>query len=112
MTKQKNACIQSVSFGMGDHGHMSLMLHLDYGGSSQGFGGYSLDTYDTDRKRRVGTAWGLEWIMQLMETLKVTDFSQLTGLLVRVEADFNEVYRIGHVFEDRWFDPTVKDFQK
>ena len=44
--ERKNAQITGVSFGKEDHGIMTLMLHLTYDGSGQGFGGYALDNYD------------------------------------------------------------------
>lgn len=110
--ERKNAQIERVSFGKDDHGIMSLMLFLKYNGSGQGFGGYALDTWDESRKRRVGTAYGMEWIMRLMDTVGVTDFSDFVGLYVRVEADRNKVYRIGHFLEEKWFDPEVTDLKE
>lgn len=37
-----NAVIESVSLTSDDHGCLSAWLHLNYGGSGQGFGGYVL----------------------------------------------------------------------
>ena len=105
--ERKNAQITGVSFGKEDHGIMTLMLRLTYDGSGQGFGGYALDNYDPIKKRRIGTAYGMEYIMRLLDTLEIQDFGELEGQHVRVEADWNKVYRIGHILKDKWFDPET-----
>lgn len=41
-TEIKNAIIESVTIDMGDRGLLTAWLTLNYGGSVQGFGGFSL----------------------------------------------------------------------
>ena len=50
MIKTVNAMIRSVALEYEDHGILTCWLHLDYGGSCQGFGGYSLDKHNKDKK--------------------------------------------------------------
>lgn len=38
----KNAVIERTTIDIGDRGFLQVWLHLDYGGSEQGFGGYVL----------------------------------------------------------------------
>lgn len=103
----RNARIESVRFGKEDHGIMTFYCMLDYGGSGQGFGGWALDSWDQEKGRRVGTAYGMEWIMRLFAALEVSDMSELVGLPVRVEGTYGTVHRIGHFLKDKWFDPDL-----
>jgi hypothetical protein len=107
----KNARIRKASLGIEDHGIMTCMLYLDYQGSAQGFGGYSLDTYDDTVKRRVGTAYGMEWIIRLLRAVGVDNWEDLVGQNVRVDGDYTKIKRIGHIIEENWFDPDeIKDY--
>lgn len=80
------AKIESVSLGWEDHGIFTCMVHLNYGGSGQGAGGYSLDEPRRDGEGefigRFGTAFGMQWIMNLMQAVGVTDFADLKGRTV------------------------------
>ena len=40
--KTKNAVIENIFLGYGDHGFLTLSLTLDYGGSAQVFGNYDI----------------------------------------------------------------------
>lgn len=106
----KNAVIKSTHLGVEDHGILTCYLHLDYGGSGQGFGGYSLDTPVKDDKgkflHRVGTAFGMEFINQVLKTLGASSWEELPGTHCRVIASFSHVEAIGHILEDRWFYPA------
>lgn len=101
----KNAIITSTMLGIEDHGIMSFYLYLDYGNSAQGAGGYSLDTPikkgDTFL-RRVGTAEGLSLIMEILQIVDVEKWEDLKGRHIRVKADHDKVYAIGHFLKDKW----------
>ena len=101
----KNAQITGTMLGVEDHGILTFMLYLDYGGSGQGFGGYALDCYDKERKVRVGEASGIDLIRGILDTLEVRSWEELKGTHCRVVADHMRVYRIGHFLKDRWFNP-------
>jgi hypothetical protein len=101
----RNAVIKSTMLGLEDHGIMSCMLHLDYGGTCQGFGGYALDEWNEPLKARIGTGYGLEFIKRILATVGVESWEKLSGSHVRVESNWGKVFRIGHFLEDRWFNP-------
>ena len=105
----KNAVIESTMLGVEDHGIMTCFLNLNYGGSGQGFGGYGLD--EPIKKngkfiRRQGSAYGMEFIKRILETLEVETWEKLKGEKIRVEAEeWGEIYKIGHYIKDKWFEP-------
>lgn len=113
--KTQNAIITSTHLGNEDHGIMTCFLYLDYGGSGQGFGGYALDRPQHKGSKfigRVGTAYGMEFIRQILETLEITSWEKLPKTHVRVRFDFDKVHAIGHIIKDKWFTPAddMKDF--
>ena len=103
----KNAEIRSTMLGREGHGIFTYSIHLDFGGSGQGCGGYALDEPLRDEKdkfvKRVGTAFGMQQIIGLLDCLEVDDWESLVGQKVRVLADISKVHRIGHILKDRWF---------
>lgn len=107
MIETKNAIIRGTMLGPEDHGILTCSLTLDYGDSCQGFGGYSFDNYDEARKVRIGSAWGMEFINRLLQTLRVSSWEKLPGTHCRVRAEFTGVHAIGHIIENRWFDPKA-----
>lgn len=80
------AKIRKVRLGWEDHGILTCMVDLDYGGSGQNAGGYSLDEPLLDDAEqfigRCGTAFGMEWIARLMRAAGVEDFSEVEGRTV------------------------------
>jgi len=105
MNEIKNAKIKSTMLGYEDHGIFTCSLWLDYGGSSQCFGGYGFDFYDKELKMRTGTAYGLNFIIGILKTLEIRKWEDLIGQNIRVEAEDNSVIRIGHFLKNIWFDP-------
>jgi hypothetical protein len=108
----KNAVIEGTMLGYEDHGILTCMLHLNYGGSGQGFGGYALDSYDGND--RIGTAYGMEFVRRILKTVGVEKWEDLKRKHVRVKAEWGKVHSIGHIIEDIWFTPVddMKDFIK
>ena len=107
----KNAKIISTSLGGEDHGIFTIYIHLDYGGVCQAFGGWSLDTPDKKspkefHKGRVGTAYGMNFIMNVLHTLGVSTWEKLPGTYCRVIAEHHVVHAIGHLLEEKWFNPS------
>lgn len=77
------AKVRSVRLGREDHGIFTCMVDLDYGCSGHSAGGYALDEprRDEDDKfiGRYGTAYGMQWIIRLMEAAGVEWFHQIQG---------------------------------
>lgn len=79
------ATIKSTSLGMEDHGILSAMLHCEWEGGGVGVGGFRLDqaTGKPDH-RSEGTAYGLDHIIRIMETVGVSSWEALKGKQVIV----------------------------
>lgn len=101
----RNAKIESTMLGYEDHGILTCFVHLDYGGSGQGFGGYGLDQYDKATDKRKGSAYGIAFIKGILDTLEVEKWEDLKGTHCRAEATFGKVLAIGHILKDKWFYP-------
>src|SRR5579864_3850748 len=92
----RNAKIVSTTLGYEDHGIMTAFLHTLSGSSGQGFGGYALNG-----------KWGMEFIKQTLKTLGVESWEELPGTHCRLDASNDKIHRIGHIIDDRWFEPSV-----
>ena len=104
MIETKNAVILRTSIDV-DRGALYAWLHLDYGGASQGFGGYSL--YHPHFPTNANYAGHFIW--RVLEILDVSAWSEVTGQCIRVRASQHKVESIGHIIKDVWFDPE-KEF--
>jgi hypothetical protein len=78
------AKITSTALGYEDHGIFTCVLHVDYGGTSQGVGGYALDRYDEDKRVRVGSVYGMEFIARILRAAGVERWEQLKGRTIFV----------------------------
>lgn len=101
----QNAVITDVSLSIADHGCLSGWVYLDYGGSGQGFGGYSL--YSIHEGAKSKNFAGL-FITRVCQVVDVEKWEQLKGKPCRVDAARSGVARLGHFIEDKWFDPKVE----
>ena len=104
-----NAKITSTMLGIEDHGILTAMIQLDYGSSSQGFGGFMFDM-SRGKGPRKGLPFAAEFIRSLLDTLEVNDWESLKGKVVRVRRgqDWNsKIVAIGHIIKDQWCDPEV-----
>lgn len=94
----KNARITSTFLGVEDHGIPTFTLFLDYGGTSQGAGDYSLGGGDP-------RVWGsCELLFRIMEVVGVDSWEALKGQHIRAKADRGKVYAIGNFLKDDWLD--------
>ena len=88
-----NAIIKGVHLGYEDHELLTCWLYLDQPGSTQGFGGWSIQA-------NAGF-----WIKRILDTVGVQSWDKLQGKHVRVEGSNTGISGIGHIIEDRWFYP-------
>lgn len=107
MIETKNAIITAATITNDAHGMLSAWLHLDYGSSGHGFGGYVL--YFPDSLNKANYAGHFIW--RVLEIVGVSEWSQLVGKTIRVQCDHSRVHAIGHIVKDDWFNPK-KEFEK
>jgi hypothetical protein len=101
----KNAFIRNARLGISDYGIVMASLVLDYGDSTQVFGPFALCTprrIDGPAGSKDYTGW---FVGYMLEAVGVYEWSDLAGIAVRVLADDEDVYAIGHIIKDRWFPP-------
>lgn len=110
----KNAVIESVSIDDGDRGLLTAWLFLDYGGLSQGFGGYALYLPKSYSHHKLLSPAG-HFIHRCMEIGGVSKWSDLKGKTIRVKSDKDglgaNIIAIGHIVKDDWFNPS-EDFKQ
>lgn len=105
----ENARIVSTMLGREDHGILTCYVHLEGNGMVVGWGGYAFDSWDDSLKRRVGAAYGMEFIAAVLDVAGVERWEQLPGAYVRLESQGwgGRATRIGHITKDLWFDPEA-----
>lgn len=105
MSEIRNAVIKSTSLTIGDHGCLSAWLHLDFGGSGQGFGGYSLGSSIPGLVERDSRNWAGIHIVSILSVVGVPDWSMLPGKTIRADIGKGRINGIGHIVKDKWFYP-------
>jgi hypothetical protein len=108
-----NARITSAKITFDRDIFLSCWLMLGYEGAGQGYGGYVLGGAPSESKNFSAgdhanqPNLAAHWIAHVMAIGEVTDFSNLTGKVIRVAKDsdkFNaKIVGIGHAIEDKWF---------
>jgi len=79
LTKQLSR-VEDCYMEIEDHGILTCWLSLDKEeGLHQSFGGYSLDGYNEELKRRVGSASGMDWILRLLQIFGVSRLEEIKG---------------------------------
>lgn len=71
--------IKQAFLGVEDHGIFSASLGFSWPGGGVSAGNYGLDQWSEKDQRRVGTAYGLDHIKAILDTIGVTDWSNLVG---------------------------------
>lgn len=91
--ERRNARIVSTFLGIEDHGILTFFLNLEGDGWGQGFGGYFCKG-----------AFLAASVRKILDTLEVDSWEKLPGRNIRVEANSDKVYCIGHYLKDKWYD--------
>ena len=109
----KNAIIESVSIDIERGGMLIAWLHLDYGGSCQGFGGQVLYLDRTFSHHNEGGPYCGHFIFRAMKIAGVESWNKLPGKTIRVKVkdDWGKIVAIGHIVKDDWFCPE-DDFEQ
>mgnify|MGYP004673123559 FL=1 len=102
----KNARIMSTMLGREDHGIMTFMIHINADNFSCGVGGFCLDEYNRDIKKRIFRAESMEAISKILDVVGVTKWEDLPGQYIRFEDNGwgSTITKIGNIIEDKWFD--------
>lgn len=102
----KNAIIKRTFLGIEDHGIFTFSITLEGDGFGVAFGGYSLDTYDTQLKERVGVGKSLDIIKKVLYVVGVDSWENLVGKAVRITTEGwgSSVNCIGNLISDKWVD--------
>ena len=79
---RKLARVTSADLYIEDHGILTVLVMLDFGSSGQGFGGYALDEWSEEDRRRVGTAAGADFVLRLLSVFGAESLSKLKGRMV------------------------------
>lgn len=103
----KNAVIKSARITNDDHGLLTAWLDLDYGGSGQGFGGYTLYLPKSfaHHDQALALNYAGHFIWRVMECAGVERWDQLPGRTIRVRQEHSGIHAIGHIVKDDWFCP-------
>lgn len=105
-----NAIIQDAEVRLDRGVFLSAWLMLDYGGSSQGFGGYVLGGVPSVP---AGEHWdqpnfAADFIVRCMMAAGVESWNECVGKTIRVRKSdkFGSIIAIGHIVkDDLWYNP-------
>lgn len=96
----KNAIIKSAVIDIEDSGFLTIWIHLDYGSSGQGFGGYNLYS-PKNENRSLDFSFSGRFIYQTMKIAGVGQWDKLRGKTIRVKANRDRVHVIGHIVREK-----------
>jgi hypothetical protein len=111
MTEIKNAIISDAIIDTGERNLLTAWIMLDYGGSAQGFGGFSLYLPKDFTHHTVKGDFAGHFIFRAMEVAGVESWSKMKGKTIRVTIEDGKAISIGHIVKDDWFNPSL-DFSK
>ena len=102
----KNVKITKTFFGKEDHGFLTFYLLVEGDGFGISIGGYCLDKYDEQKKKRVAFHKSFEMIDRILEVVGVNSWEELKDSYIRVESNGlgYRVTKIGNLIKDDWLD--------
>lgn len=107
----ENAIIKSVAINDGERGIVTAWLDLKYGCGGQSFGGFVLHVPKDWAHYDAGPNYTGHFISACMRVAGVTSWSDIPGKSIRVRHSQSRVDAIGHIIEDKWFEPT-REFEE
>lgn len=110
-TEINNAIIKDTMLGYEDHGILTFMLFVETSGYQCGVGGYVLDNYDKEQKRRIPVAKSMEAITKILNVVGVKRWEDLKGQYIRIKSAAGwsaKIKEIGNIMTDKWF--NMEDF--
>lgn len=78
------ATIKRTSLGHEDHNVFTCHLHTEWPGGGVSVGGFVMDQWDESVRSRVSTAYGMDLIVRIMETVGVQSWEKVAGSKVVV----------------------------
>ena len=102
----KNVKITKTFLGKEAHGFLTFYLLVEGNGIGVSIGGYCLDKYDEQKKKRVPSHKSFELINRILEVVGVNSWEELKGEYIRVENNGlgYRVTRIGNLIKNDWLD--------
>lgn len=98
----KNAIITAAEIHMRE-GFLTVDMSLAYGGLCQAVGGYALYLPRGYSHFSENRPFAGHYITRCMEVAGVTSWADMRGRPIRVQADDNHVFSLGHIINDDWF---------
>ena len=107
MNKQeiRNAKITSTKLGKEDHGIMTFMIFVEFGGCGCGIGGYALDGTNPTTGEYGFSPKGMEAVAKICEVVGVDNWEDLPGSYIRIKDNGwgSTIDEIGNLMEEKWF---------
>jgi hypothetical protein len=94
-TEIRNVQITKTFLGIEGHGMTTAILTTDSGCSVQGFGTHDLNY----------AGYGIGYIEEILKVFGVEKWEDIVGKYARVKSRDGLLVAIGHIIEDRWFEP-------
>ena len=103
-----NAQINTSRLGFISNGIFSfcLTLTIQDGGGAVNIGGYVMDSYDKGKEKRIGTAYGMDLVMRILEVVGVKTWEELEGKYIRINNVLlgDSATKIGNLMKEDWVD--------
>ena len=107
INNKKTECKMSEQYHKLTPDYQALLLSLNIAdGTSCTFGGYALDEYDKETKKRYCPAYSMELITRIMKAVGVSRWEDLKGKYIRVVSNGRSsiIKKIGNLMKNDWFD--------
>lgn len=97
-----------IGFQREDSIFLGIQVCFDFGGSGQCFSSGIFDSFDKKKDRRIGTAYGCDYIVQFLEYFGIGEPSQLVGQYVYAIREEHGDYIRGFLLNEPDFNKLTK----